>query len=340
MASGTNIFVSGGTTMRQVVSGDIIEANDFNNMRSNVDALLGNARDVTLPNTNTNNFVGYGQGGAGVNSASSGGLIYANNVTGGFKRLQDDVQSLSVFLNRSLRSTTQVDVTSSTLITASAWNNLILDIRDIFNNRLNVPGSQTFTSNLGAIKQTAQWGQGTQGLRQTSTYTFANENACRAFFNAGGAIGLTASVSNLDIGNFSETVSHRSWQTLFRNAGPVFLRYNDVISSSGSNLGSGFYGITSGDPVIYRKSGEGSYSTNEWEIKVRVNSLTNPTVITLISEFNDDNIFAPSFGSSLYDDGGPPFTLTNWGRRASPFSLSGITLSVPTVAISGFSITA
>jgi len=101
MASGSTVTISGGTNMTQVVAGDIIDDLDFNNARTNVNTLLGTAADVTFGNGTmpaTTGIYGYGQGGAGVNAASAGGLVYADNATGGFKRLQDDVQALCAFL--------------------------------------------------------------------------------------------------------------------------------------------------------------------------------------------------------------------------------------------------
>ena len=92
MPSGSDYTVSGGTTMTGVNSGDVIEDGDFNNMRTNVNTLMGSAADVTLHYAYAvSNVKGWGQGGAGVNAASAGGLIYADNATGGFKRLPDDI---------------------------------------------------------------------------------------------------------------------------------------------------------------------------------------------------------------------------------------------------------
>ena len=48
MASGSTVSLSGGTTMTQVVAGDIILDDDFNNARTNVNTLMGTAADVTL----------------------------------------------------------------------------------------------------------------------------------------------------------------------------------------------------------------------------------------------------------------------------------------------------
>ena len=98
MPSGSSYSVSGGTTMTGVNTGDTIEDGDFNNMRTNVNTLLGTAADVTTGTFTASNTFGWGQGGAGVNAASAGGLTYADNATGGFKRLQDDIQAMCAFL--------------------------------------------------------------------------------------------------------------------------------------------------------------------------------------------------------------------------------------------------
>ena len=102
MPSGSDYTVSGGTTMTGVNSGDVIEDGDFNNMRTNVNTLMGSAADVTLSPSAyaVSNVKGWGQGGAGVNAASAGGLIYADNATGGFKRLQDDIHRGHVCIPR------------------------------------------------------------------------------------------------------------------------------------------------------------------------------------------------------------------------------------------------
>ena len=47
MASGSSYTVSGGTTMTGVVAGDVIDDADFNNARTNINTLMGNAADVT-----------------------------------------------------------------------------------------------------------------------------------------------------------------------------------------------------------------------------------------------------------------------------------------------------
>lgn len=125
MASGSSISISGGTTMTQVVAGtDLIDADDFNNARLNVNRLMGGAQDVTLGTYTASSTYGWNQGGAGVSAASAGNTVQDTGA-GGFKDLQDDVQAMCAFLGVSVRSGVGSDVSTSDTILASTWNNLL-----------------------------------------------------------------------------------------------------------------------------------------------------------------------------------------------------------------------
>ena len=64
----------------------------------------------------TNTRYGYRLGGVGVNALSAGGLVYADNAPGGFKRLQDDVQALCAFLGQTVRTDVGSDVADGNTI--------------------------------------------------------------------------------------------------------------------------------------------------------------------------------------------------------------------------------
>ena len=44
MASGSTVTMTGATNMTQVVSGDVIDDADFNNMRTNIGLMMGTAQ--------------------------------------------------------------------------------------------------------------------------------------------------------------------------------------------------------------------------------------------------------------------------------------------------------
>ena len=259
MASGSSVTIDGGTNMTQVVAGDMIDDADFNNSRTNVHTLLTTAADIPLgagsmPATNT--IFGYGQGGAGVNAASAGGLVYADNATGGFKRLQDDVQALCAFLGQTVRTDVGSDVTSSTVIDDVVWSNTMLNIKDCWDNRFS-PASRTSATGDSAQRTTA-W---TTSLEVEKTYTWANEGLCRAYFNGGGRIGMSASRS----GGTSST-QNTDWTNLFSAMGDVFIDYQTAGGSSGTNANLGFYELSTSYQLLWTKLGSGAYASNYFKL--------------------------------------------------------------------------
>lgn len=328
MASGSTYSVSGGTTMTGVVAGDIIDADDFNNARTNMNTLLGTAADVTLGTYTASSTKGWGQGGAGVNAASPGGLIYADNATGGFKRLQDDVQSACAFLGVSVRSGVGTDVADGDTISATTWTNLMLNVQDCWNNRFS-PASISASTDASKTRTTS-W---SSSLAQETTWTFTNEGQARAFFNMGGRLGFSSSRTG-----GSSTTQNTNWSNLLSAMGDVYINYNDAVStgSTGTSANKGFYELTTSYQQLYIKYGSGSYASNYFRMLGKVNSTTNPTVVTLKAEYSDPHAegsgaLGPDGQAGTGDEGyGNDYvdgTLTLNARRWSPAqSGSGFTI--------------
>lgn len=345
MASGSTITSGGMTTMTQVVAGtDTVAPADFNNARTNVNLLLGNAADVTLGTYTATSTYGYTQGGAGVSAASSGGLIYADNATGGFKRLQDDVQSLCAFLGQAVRTNVGSDVTTATTILATTWNNLMLNIKDCWDNRFSPASTSNVTDD--SVTRTTAW---TSTLTEETTWTFGSEAACRAFFNAGGALGVSSSRSG-----GSASTQNTNWADLLSAMGTVLMNYNDTSASSGTSAGIGFYELTTSYQQLLIKYGSGAYASNFFKLEGKVDSITDPTVITLKSTYSDPYTAAAAAAAdgAIGPDGVPTSgdeaagytdsidgTLTlNCIRKQPNANGSSITITAPTdsmAAISG-----
>jgi len=337
MASGSSYTVSGGTTMTGVVAGDVIDDADFNNARTNVNTLMGTAADVTLGTYTASSTKGWGQGGAGVNAASAGGLIYADNATGGFKRLQDDVQAMCAFLGVSVRSGVGSDVADGGSITATTWTNLMLNIQDCWNDRFG-PASDTGATGDSSTF-TSTWNT---SLSAETTFTFANENACRAYFNGGGKVGHTSTRSG-----GSSTTQNTNWTDTLSALGNYQLKHDTSYAASGTNSGLGFYELTTSYQTLWTKFGSGSYASNFYRVEGKINSTTNPTVITLKSTWSDPH--AEGAGA-LGDDGqagtgdeafGNDYidgTLTLNGNTFTPdASGSGFSFTAPTVSVGSIS---
>lgn len=292
MASGPTISADGLVTMTQVVAGtDLVSDGDFNNARTNVDRLLGTANDITLGTYDPTFTYGYGQGGVGVGAASAGADILATGANGAFADLQDDVQALCAFLGLSLRAGVGTDVTSSTTITAATWNNLMLNIQDCWNTRFDPSGGLSSTTETAT--RTTSW---TNTLEQVMTWSFANENDCRAWFNLGSFFNLTISRT----GGTSSS-QNTSWSNAFSNMGAI------VIAHDGSGPGSptsppGFYNLTTSYQTLYSDTSAGSspYNNDSILIEASVNSTTNPTEVylrTTLTDAGDNSIDASVDGT-------------------------------------------
>lgn len=340
MPTGATVTLTGGTTMTQVVAGtDTVQIADFNNARTNVNNLLGTANAVTLGTYTASNTYGYGQGGTALTAASTGGLVYADNATGGFKRLQDEVQALCAFLGQTVRTGVGTDVTTSDTITATTWNNLMLNIKDCWDNRFS-PASTTTSTDTSATRLTTWY----TSLTEVTTFTWASAGACRAFFNGGGKIGVSSSRTG-----GSATTQNTDWTSLLSAMGDIFVTMDDTTSSgaTGTSAGLGFYELTTAYQQLYIKYGSGSYASNYFKVEGKVDSVTLPTVVSIQVTWYDPH----AAGSGVGPDGVPgnaddsynndyiDGTLTLNARRVQPNANgSGFSFAAPTVsagAISG-----
>ena len=320
MASGSTITAGGMQTMTQVVAAtDLVEPADFNNARTNIDRLLGTAQSVNTGGYVANDTYGWTQGGAGVSAASSGGLIYADNATGGFKRLQDDVQAACAYLGVALRSGVGTDVTSATTISAATWNNLMLNVQDIWNARFS-PASRTATTQDSA-QRTTSW---TNTLTQVTTWTFSSATDARSFFNLGGALGMSASRT----GGHTRS-QNTNWTNKLDAIGDVFMYHNDTQASAGSPASLGFYDLTTSNQTLLQYFGSPApYGSDFVRVSARVNSTTAPTQVIITTELQDA-------GDGVLDDV-VDGTLTINARRNLPNENgSGFSIAAPSAVSSG-----
>jgi hypothetical protein len=337
MASGSSYTVSGGTTMVGVVAGDVIDDADFNNARTNVNTLMGTAADVTLGTYTASSTKGWGQGGAGVNAASAGGLVYADNATGGFKRLQDDVQAMCAFLGVSVRTGVGTDVADGGSITAATWTNLMLNIQDCWNDRFGPAGDTGATGDSSTY--TSAWAN---SLSSESTFTFANENACRGYFNGGGKVGFTSSRAG-----GSSTTQNTNWTDTLSAMGNYQLKHDTSYAASGTNSGLGFYELTTSYQTLWTKFGSGSYASNFFKVEGKINSTTGPTIITLRTTWSDPHAEGSGAlgpdgvagtGDEDYNNDGIDGTITLNGNTFTPnASGSGFSFTAPTVSTGSIS---
>jgi hypothetical protein len=305
MPSGSTLTVTGGTNMTQVVAGDTIGTADFNNMVANVYRQLGTPNDITLGTYTASNTWGYNQSTGSLN-ATSGSSIQAVDGTTGYKNLQDEIQALATFVGHSLNSSSASDKTAGSSLTASDWSNLMDDVKDVFDGRLNVPSGSLTTDAAGSSSRTTGWGSSaTPAIDHIFTMTFSSEAHCRAFFNAGGKVLFTGARSGGTSGSAAGTIGSQNanWTSLLSAMGTLTFDLNNLSSSgsTGTSAGKGFYELSTSNQQLYIKYGSGAYASNYYRIEGKVNSTTNPTVLTFTITMRDDHALGDGIGADGID---------------------------------------
>ena len=83
--------------------------------------------------------------------------------------------------------------------------------------------------------------------------------------------------------------------------GTLTFNLDDLVSSgsTGTSANKGFYELTTSFQTLYTKTGSGAYSSNYYRIQGKVDSTTNPTVLTFKVIMRDDH----ALGSGVGPDG-------------------------------------
>ena len=189
----------------------------------------------------------------------------------------------------------------------------MLNVKDCWDDRFS-PSSETISTDASKTF-TSSW---TNTLTQETTWTFSNENDCRAFFNGGGKLGISGSYTGSSGDQFTAHANRLS------GMGDFFMQYDQSTASAGTASGIGFYELATSYQQLWIYYGASSpYSNDYIKVEGKVNSVTNPTVVTLKTELVDatDNVI----------DAAATGTLTLNCRRHQPDANgSGFSFPVPT----------
>lgn len=125
-----------------------------------------------------------------------------------------------------------------------------------------------------------------QYLEHEFTITFASANARRGFFNAGGEIRfsatLTPGTSSPSDPNYAKSTN---WQAMLSAMGTISFKHSSTTTTgSGTGTSIGNLGLTSTYQTIFTKTGSSSYSDNQYFIQARAD---NASVIRVKITFQD-----------------------------------------------------
>ena len=280
--------------MVQVVANtDTVQPADYDNMIANVYRQLGTPADHTIGTYTASSIYGYNNA-TGSLDAATGETINASSTDNGYKNLQDEVQSIATFLGVSLTGNSGTDKAAGDSITATDWNNLMTDVKSLFDARVSIPGASLTTDAADVSTRTTGWGSsGTPEVNHEFTMTFPSEAACRGFFNSGGEVLFTGARSGGTSGSAAGTIGSQnsSWTSILSSMGTLTFNLDDLVSS-----GSDYF-----EKDLNTKYGSGSYASNYYLIRAKVNSTTNPTIITFQVRFRDDHALGDGIGPDGID---------------------------------------
>jgi len=144
-------------------------------------------------------------------------------------------------------------------------------------NRFNL-GAGQFTTVSASSRAKTNW-NGTQ--THDVTFTWASANAAKAFFNAGGKLTFTSSLSYT--GTEAKTID---WRTMM-DPGTITMNHIDVTKSGANGTitnSSGYYDLA-GEVEIMNRNGANPYSENRY--KIFASAITNGVRIRMQYQDND-----------------------------------------------------
>jgi len=215
----------------------------------------------------------------------------------------------------------------SAVNTLSNFNPSTLNIWPVGNFTLGTATSSSRSTAWGGTSQS-------QSIYHVLTFTFSSETVRNQYFNAGGELRFTASLTS---GSGSKDTD---WANLLSAIGTVrFSKWRLTASSGTANPGGSGLDSLSG---IYRellvKSGSGVYAENQYTIEARIES---STVLRFRIRFNDADVGDPpvQFPNEGIDEsvGGTVTSTANTFRPNSSFvfnseTVTAVSLPAPTIA--------
>jgi hypothetical protein len=196
-------------------------------------------------------------------------------------------------------------------------------------------GNFTLGTETSSARSTAWGGAGqVQSIYHVLTFTFSSETARNQYFNAGGELRFTASLTG---GSGSKDTD---WANLLSAIGTVkFNRWRLTADSGTPNPGgSGLDSLSGVYRELFIKSGSGVYVENQYTIEARIES---STVLRFRIRFNDADVGdpPPQFPNEGIDEpvGGTVTSTANTFRPNSSFvfnsqTITAVSLPAPTIS--------
>ncbi len=301
------------------------------------------AADFNLFANDINNIVGIGATDSGY---GQGHLVVTNAVVGGTvtASLWDELLTSMLYASRHQGTTISVPTSTSHADWPTASNiiailpTLTADIATIIGNKLNsdvsymtvspnqISSSETY---IDPLVGTPNWTVGSQVYYEAKV-SFADSDARRHFFNAGGELRVDAVLGGIDASHAQSV----DWQTLLSTIATVKLSHSSTESSTSVGTpGVGFNNLTTTYALVYTKGGSGDYSANQLNIYAKLTGTTDVDIKIGFDEYH------PADTGAWTNNGGGTWTGTDYVAGLLTVTLDelvpsdtpdGVNLSSPT----------
>lgn len=259
--------------------GQLITEAEYTTLRSGINLVMG-------PPTGTGtNAAGYNQ------TTTSPAVSPGDKITAAaWNALKADVDKAYTHQVGSAPNPALATVNTDSGITKTIHDALetVVDFVKAAGNRFTV-GSGQFTTVSASSRTKTNW----NGIQTHDiTFTWANANEVKAFFNAGGKLIFTSSLSYT--GTEAKTID---WRTMM-DPGTITMNYIDV-SKTGTNgtitNSAGYYDLSATETEILNRNGATPYSENRY--KIFASTITNGVRIRMQYQDNDAGDQQPIVGA-------------------------------------------
>jgi hypothetical protein len=235
--------------------GSIISAARYNAIQAKAEIILGNGSDR----------FGYGQVPLLSSIISQSNLVRASHI----QNLKTDLTKAYVHQTGSLPALSNVltdeEITDAVYVEYETISNFIYNNRnDIFES---TQGS--VESKLTSVRSASNaWGGGLQpqSIYHEFKIIFSNADARRHFFNTGGEIRISTTLTN------TSGAKSVDWAGMMSAVGIIKFSDSGTSASSGNTTAIGNFNLTSTYQTIFNKPGTGIYSSNDYSVKAKQNS--------------------------------------------------------------------
>ena len=250
--------------------GQLISEAEYTTLRSGINLVMGTP-------------TGTGTGAAGYNQTTTAPAINPGDkiTAAAWNALKTDVDKAYTHQVGSAPSPALATVNTDSGITKAihdALETVVNFVKDA-GNRFALGAGQS--TNVSASSRTKTNWNGTQ--THDITFTWLSTNAAKAFFNAGGKLTFTSTLSYAD--SEAKTID---WRTMVTDVGTITMDYINVTKSGGGGsitASDGYYDLNTDEREITNRNGANPYSENRYKIFAR--AITNGVRIRMQYQDND-----------------------------------------------------